>query len=188
MKYRLDIDDDTPFDGWAFVLFQTTTPAYMLADSLNRLYDYRLARIDDLTTPSASWPLYTFEDYVAHLKFFLLESPSSGSAWETGDKLLAVAGESAEAEADALCADFNDPEPYDPADLLAAEHAEMLNRLLAGFTIVSPIDFAQMPAHSKRRTIAEQCCREIIDAIEKRHLDMNADERRRLSENFFLAN
>lgn len=188
MKYKLDIEDDTPFEGWSFLLFQTSTPSYMLADSLNRLYDYRLTRLDDLEVGAASWPLYTFEDQIAHLKYFLLESPATGSAWSNGDKLLAVAGEGAEQETAFLYADFTNPADYDPADLLAAEHAEMLNRLLAGFTVVSPIDFGHTPSPSKRRVAAEQCCREILDAIEKRHLDMNADERRRLSENFFLTN
>ena len=187
MKYKLDLDDESPFEDWSFLLFHTTMPSYALADSLNRLYDYRLARIDNLQTTTAAWPLFTFEDTVSHLKYFLLERPAAATAWERGDMLLVVGGENASAETDAIYEDFTEPAEPDPTDLLATEHAALLGELLAGFTMVSPIDFTQSTS-GKRRSATEQCCHEIVEGIEKRHLDMSADERRRLEENIFLQN
>lgn len=187
MKYRLDLDDESPFEDWSFLLFHTSLPSYALADSLNRLYDYRLTRIDDLQLVAASWPLYTFEDPVAHLKYFLLERPAAATAWEKGDMLLVVGGENAAMETESVYEDFTDPGVPDPTDLLATEHAALLDELLAGFTMVSPIDFRQ-PSQGRRRSAAEQCCHEIVEGIEKRHLDMSADERRRIEENIFLQN
>jgi len=127
MKYRLTLDDENPFEDWSFLLFHTPLPSYALADNLNRLYDYCLTRIDDLQLDTAAWPLYTFEDTVAHLKYFLIERPVAATVWEQGDVLLVVGGENAAMETDAIYEDFTaEAAEPDPTDLLATEHAALL--------------------------------------------------------------
>lgn len=174
MKYRMDPEDMTDsFEGWAFLHFSTTLPGYALADSLNRLYDLSLRRIDDLLIDGTPWPLYHHIDTVAHLKYFLLQRP-------VADHLLIIAGDTAKLAADQLYEDFTSPAAFDPADLLAREHADLLGQLLAAFTVASQLSFSDTSSSSRKaqkgRAALEQSCQQIIDAIEKRHLDLSDEE------------
>lgn len=193
MKYKLDLEDDIPeFEGWAFLLFHTPLPSYVLADTLNRLYDYRLARLDNLLLGDTGWPLYLHNDGIGHLQYFLLERPATATVWDDGDKLLVLSGENAEAEAERIYAEFSELPAYDPADLLAKEHADLLTSLLSSFTMVNLLDLAGSDTSSRKiqrgRITVKQCCQTIIESIEKRQLDLGDDERRRAGEKLFLQN
>lgn len=183
MKYKLTLDDDAPlFEGWAFLLFRSTEPAYSFADTLNRLYDYRLTRVDDLVLDGISWPLFLHHDPVRHLHFFLAEQPPtvSGTPWSPCDKLLIVKGETADHIVSDIHLDFTAPAAYDQADLLAREHAALLDTLLADFTVAIPLDFQSEPPSrkaAKERALAEQYCNSILTHIDSRRLDLTPEER-----------
>ena len=186
MKYKLDLDD-TPYDfeGWAFVHFHTTRAGYAFADGLNRLYDYSLARIDDMPLNDAAWPLFRYEDSVRHLLFFLLERPAAATAapWDPSDKLLVIKGENATPEAERVYHDFTDGATVEEGDLLAHEHAELMAALQADFTVAGLLDFSITPASRraiKERTAVMQHCDSILAYIEQKHLDLGTEERMRL--------
>jgi len=178
MKYKLDPEEEEfDFEGWAFVLFHSSLPGYAFADSLNRLYDYRLQRVDDMVVDEANWPLYRHEDATRHMLLFLVERPSSAVAapWEAGDKLLAVKGETAEELARYLCADFTGNTEVDDGDLLAKEHAELLTSLLENFTVATLLDFDTPSATRKsqrERLAVKQWCNGLLDYIECNRLDL----------------
>ncbi len=173
MKYKLDLDEGLfGFVGWAFVHFHTATPGYILADTLNRLYNLRLHRIDDMQVDDTPWPLFRHEDPVRHLIYFLTASP-------TGDKLLIVKGERADDEARFIQTDFSQPATDDDGDLLAREHAQLLDRLLATFTVASRLDFDTPPSNrraAKERTALQQLLNTMLTYIEQQHLDLSHDE------------
>ena len=183
MKHKFTLDDDEPlFEEWSFLLFRSSEPAYSFADTLNRLYDYRLARVDDMMLDGVAWPLFQHHDPVRHLLFFLAEQPPTavGTPWAARDKLLIVRGETADNIVGAIHLDFTAPPPFDQADLLAREHAALLDSLLADFTVALPLDFATQPTTSKaakERALAEQYCNAILTHIETRRLDLSPEER-----------
>lgn len=186
MKYKLDLDESlSPFEGWAFVHFRTHQPGYALADTLNRLYDYHLARMDDININGIGWPFYHHEDSVGHLIYFLVERPSlaKDAPWDPGDKLLVIKGENASMMADYILDDFTSPQQVDQSDLLAIEHARCLENLLADFTIATEISFDN-PSTSrkaqKETASMQQCCETILACIEQRHLDLSLQERLRM--------
>ncbi|MBP5527124.1 MAG: hypothetical protein J6X79_01575 [Bacteroidales bacterium] len=186
MKYKLEIEDDLfDFEGWAFLHFHTSMPGYAFADCLNRLYDYRLARVDDMTSLEGQWPVYRYEDAVSHQIFFLVERPAAAvdAPWEAGDKLLVVKCENAETVAHHIFADFTSNAAVDEADLLAREHAALLEDLLAEFTVVNILDFSAPVASrkaAKERQLVQQHCDGILAYIEQQHLDLSDEERMRL--------
>lgn len=177
MKYKLDLDDlDSSFDGWAFVHFHSPTPCYMLADSLNRLYDYRLARIDEMTLDGVGWPLFRHEDGVRHLVMFLVDCPEPTGS---GNKMLIIKGKLAEQEARLIHTDFATPPACDEGDLLAKEHADLLETLLADFTVASLLDFDSAPTTRqavKDRAAMQQLCNNMLNYIEQHHLDLCQEE------------
>lgn len=190
MKYKLDLEDDSSaFEGWAFVHIHTSLAGYALADMLNRLYDYQLTRLENLVVEGLEWPLYHHDDTVAHLKYFLLERPLQAEVWDAGDKLLAIAGDTAEQEADRICSDLTEPAHYDSADLLAQEHAALVDELLASFTVAGILDFGSTEGLSRKalrdRNMAEQYCNRLIESIEIRYLDLGSEDRRRAEEKLF---
>ena len=184
MKYKLDLDDELfDFEGWAFVHFHTATPGYILADTLNRLYDLRLQRIDDMMLDDNPWPLFRHEDTVRHLIYFLTEHhvppPASALPWGPGDKLLVIKGDNADPEARFIQTDFSQPPTDDDGDLLAREHAQLLDRLLATFTVASRLDFDTPPSNrraAKERTALQQLLNTMLTYIEQQHLDLSHDE------------
>ena len=185
MKYKLEPDDLTcDFDGWAFLLFRSTLPSYIFADSLNRLYHCRLERIDDLPLNGAAWPFYRYDDSVRHLKYFLTERPAAATSapWSASDKLLAVKGETAAVAIDKILNDFTAPRRCTPGDLLAEEHAALLDELQAAFTVAAPIDLNDDTPVSRRgqkeRALVEQWCSDLLGYIDSRHLDLSDDEQR----------
>lgn len=189
MKYKLEIEESmVGFEDWAFLLFHTTAPVHLFADSLNQLYDTRLGRIEDLSLAGASWPFFLYDDPVGHLKYFLAERPvaAAGAPWEPGDKLLAIKGESAVYAAEDIYADFTEPATVDPADLLAKEHADRIAELLAGFTMVTLVNPDSEPpkrsSAAKQRLNASQLCSNLLEYIETKHLDLSDDERMRLDD------
>ncbi|MBO7100933.1 MAG: hypothetical protein J6V98_02805 [Bacteroidales bacterium] len=189
MKYKLDMEESLDdFEDWAFLLFHTSAPVHLFADSLNQLYDCRLTRIDNLVVADAEWPFFQHDDPVRHLKYFLAERPASAVAapWEPGDKLLAIKGESAAYVAEDIYADFTEPANVDPADLLARQHADLIDELLAGFTMVSLLNLDSEPpkrsAAAKQRLLVSQFCSDMLEYIDTHHLDLTEDERRLLPE------
>lgn len=189
MKYKLEIEESqVGFEDWAFLLFHTTTPVHLFADSLNQLYDMRLSRIENLSLAGASWPFFLFDDPIGHLKYFLAERPvtATGAPWEPSDKLLAIKGESAVYAAEDIYADFTEPATVDPADLLAKEHADLLAELLAGFTMVNLLNPDSEPPKrssvAKQRMNVTQLCSDLLEYIETKHLDLSDDERMRLDD------
>lgn len=186
MKYKLDLDDELyDFDGWAFVHFHTTAPGFAFADGLNRLYNYRLARIDDMVLDDVQWPFYRHEDGVRHLRFFLIERPVGATAapWDPTDKLLIIKGENAAQEASLIYSDFTAAAKYDDGDLLAREHAELMDTLLSNFTMANLLDFTTTPASrkaTKERSLVMQHCDALLAYIEQKHLDLSDEERLRL--------
>lgn len=194
MKYKLDIEENqVDFEDWAFLLFHTSAPVHLFADSLNQLYDCRLSRIDNLVVAEAEWPFFHHDDPVRHLKYFLAERPASAVAapWEPGDKLLAIRGESAACVAEDIYADFTEPATVDPADLLAKERADLIGELLAGFTMVSLLNLDAEPpkrsAAAKQRQQVSQFCSDLLEYIDTHHLDLSDDERRLLPEGRSLS-
>ncbi len=180
-KHTLTLDLDSPFEGWAFLLFRTPHPAYAFADILNRLYDYRLARTDDLILHDTPWPLFLHHDPIRHLLFFLVQQPLSatGTPWAPGDKLLLVRGDNADSITHTIHRDFTSPPLADPADLLATEHADLLHTLLSDFSVAIPLDFDTVPASPKavkEQALAQRYCNLILDHIESHRLDLSPDE------------
>ena len=183
MKFKLDIEDDAlDFEGWAFLHFHSIMPGYVFADSLNRLYDYDLTRIDDMVLEGAAWPMFRYENAVQHCLFFLVERPAAATEapWEAGDKLLVIKGEHAETVARDIFADFTGNAVYDEADLLAREHADLLDSLLAAFTVVNILDFSTAPVSRKavkERQQVQECCDTMLAYIEQKRLDLTGMER-----------
>ena len=184
MKHKLPLDDyGLDFEGWAFLLFHTTSPVHLFADTLNRLYDIQLSRIEDLFLAVTPWPFFLHDDPVRHLKYFLAERPAAAAnaPWEPGDKLLAIKGENAVSVAKDIYADFTNTAAVDPADLLAKERADLIGELLAGFTMVTLLDLSAdtdlRPSSSKQRQQVEQLCSDLLEYIETKHLDLSDDER-----------
>ena len=186
MKYKLDIDDENPYSGWAFLFFHTAESGYLFVDSLNRLYDLSLSRIDDMELYSSPWPLYTHYDSVSHLRYFLTERPADIQApWAPGDILLAVKGEDASAMADYIYEDFTSQDEAPEGDLRAEEHVELLSSLLSHFTVVQSLDFTTPLSSSratKSRAAIEQLCNLILNHIEQKHLDLTEEELRALED------
>lgn len=177
MKYKLELtDDSTGFDGWAFVHFHSSTPGYLLADSLNGLYSYHLARIDDMPLGDDMWPLYRYEDNVRHLVFFLVDRPASFFA---NDKLLIIKGKTATDEARHIQTDFATPPDCEDGDLLGQEHADILEMLLADFTVATMLDLDTTPMSrtaAKEHATMQQLCNNILTYIEQSHLDLTKEE------------
>lgn len=186
MKHTLEIEDEEyAYEGWAFLHFHTPMPGYALADSLNRLYDYRLTRQDDMPLDDVDWPLYRFEDALGKLLFFLVERPvmATTAPWDAGDKVFLVKGENAAAEVQHIFADFTSSAAVDEADLLAREHAALLEDMLADFTVVNILDFSTSPTSrkgTKDRQLVQQHCDMILTYIEQKHLDLSEEEKMRL--------
>lgn len=184
MKYKLDIDDEPDFEGWAFLHFHTLSPGYAFADCLNRLYDFRLARIDDMELEGGTWPLYRYADALEQQLVFLAERPAQADLpWDAGDKLLIVKGETAESTVRAICSDFTEEVTVDEGDLLARDHADLLATLLEGFTVANRLDFETTPLSrkaQKERAAVMQLCDAMLAHIEQHHLDLSDEERMRM--------
>lgn len=186
MKHTLELDDEEyAYEGWAFLHFHTSMPGYALADSLNRLYDYHLTRQEDMALDDTGWPLFRYEDSLGKMLFFLVEVPASATTapWDAGDKIFLLKGENAEWTAQHIFADFTSSSPVDEADLLAREHAELLDDLLAGFTVVNILDFSTAPTSrkaTKDRQMVQQHCDIMLAFIEQKHLDLSREELMRL--------
>lgn len=155
--FTLDIDDDEPLDDVAQLLFRTSQPGYLFADTLNRLYGYALRRIDDMPLDGAQWPFYTYADGVSHLRYYLVEKPATEQlrdAWGEHNKMLVIKGECASDEAERLYEDLTDPLPADEGDLLATEHAALRDDLLADFLLVDRYNQENaLPPKASRRSI-----------------------------------
>lgn len=189
MKLKLDLEEqDYAYEGWAFMLFHTSVPNYIFADSLNGLYGYRLSRIDDMVLDGSSWPLYRFDDSLhRRLIVFLAERPADAAdaPWEAGDMLLVIKGENAASEAEAIYDDFTSSKRCEEGDLLASEHRERLQDLLAGFTMAFVLDFDDSGLSrkaQKEQALIRQHCDLILNYIEEQHLDLGDDIRRRIEQ------
>jgi len=186
MKYKLEIEEEEfDFEGWAFLHFHTLLPGYALASILNRLYDYSLVRLDDMELDDIDWPFYRYEDSLGKQMVFLVERPAAAveAPWDGGDKLLVFKSENAEAEARRIVDDFTGSPVIDEGDLLAREHADLLDNLLANFTVVNLLDFSTPPVSrkaQKERLLVQRHCDTILAFIEQNHLDLNDEERMRL--------
>lgn len=186
MKYKLELEEEEyGYEGWAFLHFHTLLPGYALANNLNRLYDYRLERTDDMPLDGNDWPMYRYEDTLGKMFFFLVERPATATAapWDTGDKVFLLKGENADMAAHHILADFTENLTVDEGDLLAREHADLLNELLAEFTVVNQLDFETPPSSrkaAKERVLVQEHCDKILAYIEHKHLDLSEEEKWRL--------
>lgn len=186
MKISIGIEDFAPsLDDIAFVLFRSSLPGYAFADSLNRLYDLDFHRIDDIDIDGTPSPFYTHYDTTRHLHYFLVESKDT-TICSPGDKLLLVKGENAPDMAQYISDDFSSPAKPDPADLLAQQHAELLDELLADFTVASLVN-ADQPQGLSRKAAREHARLQdhyfkILDYIEEHHLDLSESERSHLND------
>lgn len=185
MKYKLDLEEEYDFEGWAFLHFHTAMPGYAFADSLNRLYDLGLERIDDMELDGIAWPFYIYDDPQHRGLYFMVERPAASSTapWEASDKVLVVGGENADTIVKRLYSDITDNTPVDEADLLAREHAALRDELLADFTVANILDFDTPPVSrraTKDRQTVQRCCDAILAHIEQNHLDLSQAERMRL--------
>ena len=168
--------DDAPqaADSAAYLLLQTAAPGYILADNLNRLYRLALARTHDITLPDdTSSPLYRYHDSLRRLKYFLVE-PNTNQPPE--DKILLILGESAPQAAAHILNDLTHPTPVADGDLLAAEHAALKEELLSDFTIVTLLDFDNLPAKGtagRRSADLQRRCEDIMEYIERHRLDLD---------------
>ena len=171
-KLVLDLDDELPYEGWAFLHIRTPQPAYAFADGLQRLYGYRFTRIDDLELADAAWPFFIFSDSVLHLKYYLVERPAVAlqAPWEAGDKLLFICGDVARREAGRICDDFSSSDPADPLDRLKADHWRLISDYQQRLTMVTMLDFeSDMPLSSRAardRKLMQQYCDKILTIID----------------------
>lgn len=167
--------DDAPqaADSAAYLLLQTAAPGYILADNLNRLYGIALARTHDLIHPDdTSSPLYRYHDTLARLKYFLVEPINPNP----DDKILLILGESAPDTAAHIFNDLTHTSSVEEGDLLAAEHAALKEELLSDFTIVTLLDFDNLPAKGaagRRSADLQRRCEDIMEYIERQRLDLD---------------
>lgn len=179
--FTLEIDDDEPQLDVAQLLFRTSRPGYLFADTLNHLYGYSLHRIDDIPLDGTEWPFYTHADSVKHLRFYLVEKPSNETlkeAWGEHNMMLVIKGDCAADEAEWLYEDLTDPLPADEGDLLAIEHDALRDDLLADFMLVNRYDpEAVLPPKASRRmqqiqATLKQHSTAIMTHIDKERLDL----------------
>ena len=165
MKYKLELEEEYDFEGWAFLHFHTAAPGYAFVDSLNRLYDLALERLDDMVLDGVAWPLYRFLDSQRHCLYLLVERPMAASGpWEPGDKVLVVGCENADATVQRL-------------------YADMLADLLADFTVANVLDFsAPAPTRkaAKERQLVQRYCDALLAYVEQKHLDLSQTDRMRM--------
>ncbi len=167
--------DDAPqaADSAAYLLLQTAAPGYILADNLNRLYHLALGRTHDIIHPDdTSSPLYRYHDTLARLKYFLVEPINQNP----DDKILLILGESAPDTAADIFNDLTHSTPVADGDLLAAEHAALKEELLSDFTIVTLLDFDNLPAKGaagRRSADLQRRCEDIMEYIERQRLDLD---------------
>lgn len=167
--------DDAPqaADSAAYLLLQTAAPGYILADNLNRLYRLALGRTHDITLPDdTSSPLYRYHDPLRRLKYFLVEPINPNPE----DKILLILGESAPDTAAHIFNDLTHSTPVADGDLLAAEHAALKEELLSDFTIVTLLDFDNLPAKGaagRRSADLQRRCEDIMEYIERQRLDLD---------------
>ena len=142
---ELDWDDgESLYDDVSFLLFHSVAPSYAFVDDLNKLYHLNLCRTHDMTLDGKEWPLFTDCDNMMKLDYYLVEKPiaadDGSSFWTGGHKLLIVKGDRAKALVDRIHDEFSSPaDSYDETDLLAREHAELLESLRGGFTTTTRI-------------------------------------------------
>ena len=179
--FTLEIDDEEPMSDVAQLLFRTSQPGYLFADTLNHLYGYSLRRIEDMPLDGEEWPFYTYTDNVNHLRYYLVEKPADEQlhdAWGEHNKMLVIKGECADDEAERLYEDLTDPLPADEGDLLATEHEALRNDLLADFMLVDRYnpDSILPPKASRRMTQIQATLKQhtsaIMTHIDKERLDL----------------
>lgn len=174
----LDLDDEMPdFEGYAFLLFSSTTPSYVFVDDLNRLYGLNLTRAADMEMQQQQWPLFCYYDSLARTHYYLVERPaaSTSTAWPSGHKILIVRGEGADTTANNIHNEFRYARrPDDPTDLLAAEHYALLENFLSAFTITQRIDpMAETSPQMSRKAQKEQTELMALLADIVDYIDMN---------------
>lgn len=158
------------FGDTAFLSIISQDPDYIMADSLNRLFDLSLSRQDDLQP--FGYPYYISLD-IRHSPLIYRLVHITGK-----DKnfLLIVSGsERAMGQATHICDEFNTLPTADPYDLPSMERQQILNRYRRNLTIVNQIIFTkeelEQASSSRRRSLkgraalADQyAC--ILDAID----------------------
>ena len=156
--FELDCDDsECQYDNVAFLLFHSVAPSYAFVDDINKLYGLNLSRIEDMNLYGQQWPLFSDRDKMMKLDYYLVEKPLQANIcealWTSGHKLLIVKGDRSAAIVNTIHNEFcsiNDE--HDPADILAEEHALLLNNMRSSFTTTTCIDPSQPlpPSLSKK--------------------------------------
>ena len=154
MKQTLTIENPPlDFGDTTFLSIVTQEPEYLLADSLNRLYDLSLAREADLRP--FGYPYYVSTD-ISHSPLVYRLVSLAGT--DRGFLLIVSGSERARGEAlricDEFCAPIAEPNPYELPDV---EREEILNRYRRSLTMVSEIKFTEeeleQASSSKRRAL-----------------------------------
>mgnify|MGYP006872978158 CR=1 FL=1 len=152
----LDLDPQAGrWDGIALILFHSIAPNYAFVDDLNHLYNLRLSRIEDLELNDLQWPLFSFNDTLRHLRYFVIERPASttGAApmWTPGHKMMILIGQQAEQQAKTIHDEFSSATtPDDPNDIIAAQHTKLLDNIRSDFTTTTLLDPTAPPPASLR--------------------------------------
>ena len=175
---RLDPDDTEPdLDEYVFMLFHTQEPGYAFVDDINRLYNFTLARIEDMQLHESEWPLYTYRDSLRKIEFFLVEKPAAAERlmprWGVGQKLLIARGEDARMCLEKILNDFLEmPRLPDTGDLAAQQRYNILTTFQQSFTTVTLLDIdddtALPPKAARERSDTRQLLAAMLD-----YLDIN---------------
>lgn len=172
MKQTLSIENEPlDFGETAFLSIVTQEPDYILADSLNQLYDLHLGREEDLMP--FGYPCY-LSSSASHAPLVYRLVHLVGT--DRGFLLIVSGSERAHGEVARICAEFNSPsEQPHPYDLPAIERQEILRRYRENFTLVDDVRFTDddlaMASSPGRRTLkgraalADHYAR-ILDAID----------------------
>lgn len=154
LSLDLDLEDDR-WEGIALLMFHSVTPSYAFVDDLNHLYDLGMARIEDLVIEGVQWPLFTHNDPLRQLRYYLVERPTAAATsapfWTPGHKLMILIGQLAGQTAESIHNEFTlSGRPDDPDDIIAARHAELLDDLRSNFTTTTLLDPTAPPPPSLR--------------------------------------
>ncbi|MBR6844958.1 MAG: hypothetical protein IKM79_07690 [Bacteroidales bacterium] len=125
------------FGDNVFLSIVAKVPDYIMADSLNRLYDLNLHRVVDLMP--MGFPCYIDRSHDP-LEYKLVHLTGVDNSF-----LLIVGGSGrAQEEVTRICNEFSAPDIQpDPYDLPAVERQEILHRFHESFTIVNEVRFTE---------------------------------------------
>lgn len=152
-------DLEFSLDDTVFMMWNTNYVGFELANVLNKLYDFNLARTIDLEIESAELgthvlcPLYEYYDSDAQLAFLLLNNPlpqgGIAPSLNTYDNLLLINGRDAREFLERISDDFiKVPQPPSPDDVLAMRHYQLVQEVMQDVVEAVWFDLGETPAYS----------------------------------------